>query len=66
MTTFVERCGLLTRTVNAGDYNAFRGAFGKRGADAAYNPAFDFDDNGSVDAGDYNQFRARFGRAFTY
>jgi hypothetical protein len=55
-----------TKNVNAGDYNLFRGAFGKNSTQAGYNAAFDFDNNGTVNAGDYNQFRARFGKAFTY
>ena len=33
-------------------------------ADAAYNPAFDFDGNGVINTLDYGQFRGRFGRAF--
>jgi ELWxxDGT repeat protein len=52
--------------VNAADYNAFRGAFGKRSEDPAYNAAFDFDGDGSINALDYNQFRNRFGKSFTY
>jgi hypothetical protein len=53
-------------SVNALDYSAFRGAFGKTSADAAYNPAFDFDGSGVVNALDYNQFRSRFGKSFIY
>jgi hypothetical protein len=55
-----------TKGVNAADYNAFRGAFGKGSADPAYNAAFDFDGNGSINAADYNQFRSRFGKSLSY
>jgi hypothetical protein len=48
--------------VNALDYNAFRGAFGKTTGQAGFGAAFDFDNSGSVNALDYNQFRSRSGR----
>jgi hypothetical protein len=53
-------------SVNALDYNAFRGASGSPVPTPAYNPAFDFDGSGAVNALDYNQFRTRFGKAFMY
>jgi hypothetical protein len=55
-----------SKGVNAADYNAFRGVFGKTSTDPAYNAAFDFDSNGSINAADYNQFRSRFGKSLVF
>jgi hypothetical protein len=55
-----------SKTVNAADYNAFRGVFGKNSTQVGYDLAWDFDGNGSVNALDYNQFRSRFGKGLTY
>jgi hypothetical protein len=55
-----------SKNVNAGDYNAFRQAFGKNSTQTGFDAAFDFEGNGTVNAGDYNQFRRRFGKSFVY
>ena len=44
-------------SVNALDYNQFRGAFGKSTGADGFNDAFDFDGSQSINALDYNQFR---------
>ena len=41
-------------------------AFGKATGQAGFNPAVDFDGNGSINTLDYGQFRGRFGKAFAY
>jgi hypothetical protein len=67
-TTFHRLFGDIngSKNVNAADFNAFRGAFGKSAGQAGYDAGFDFDDSGTVNAADYNAFRSRFGRNLVY
>ena len=39
---------------------------GKTTGQAGFEPAFDFDGNGTINALDYGQFRNRFGKTFVY
>jgi len=52
--------------VNNADFGQFRNTFSKTSTDSPYNPAFDFDNNGTVNNADFGQFRGRFLKVFTY
>jgi hypothetical protein len=41
-------------------------AFGRSTGQAGFDPAFDFDNNGTINALDYGQFRSRFGKVFVH
>jgi hypothetical protein len=55
-----------SKDVNNADFGQFRNTFLRSTGDAAYNPAFDFDNNGSVNNIDFGQFRSRYGKVFAY
>ncbi len=50
-------------SVNGGDFNAFRTAFGSTLGSSNFNPLFNFDAGTSINGADFNEFRARFGRS---
>jgi hypothetical protein len=54
------------RSLEADDYAAFRGAYGKQIGDVGYDLRFDFDADGVVGEDDFGQLRARFGSSFGF